>query len=86
MQQIVEYSPEQLKSIFKDDVEPEKIAIVHSNAIAAQNIGIGLMGYVQPALYGVKAYVMESSNGQQRAELQVHRLSRSWLHQVQVVN
>ncbi len=86
VQQIVEYSPEQLKFIFKDDVEPEKIATVHSNAKAAQNIGIGLIGYLQPALYGVKAYVMQSFNGQKQGRAQVHRLSHSRPLQVQSVN
>lgn len=57
--QIVEYSPEQLKAILEEDVEHEQIAIVHANATAAQNIGIALMGYLQPLLYGVKAHVMQ---------------------------
>ena len=59
---MVEYSPQQLKTILQDDVSPENVAIIHANAVAAQNIGIGLMGYLQPAMYGVKVYVMQSLN------------------------
>ncbi|MDX2247271.1 MAG: neuraminidase-like domain-containing protein [Bacteroidia bacterium] len=57
--QIVEYSPEQLKAILEEDVEHEQIAIVHAKAAVAQNVGIALMGYLQPLLYGVKAHVMQ---------------------------
>lgn len=58
--QITEYGSEQFKSLLAEELSEGRSEKIHEQALALQAVSIGLMGYLQPMLFGVTPAVMQS--------------------------
>lgn len=56
--EITHYSKGQFKKVLDKQIPEERLEAIHDQATALKAAGIGLMGYLQPMLFGVSAEVM----------------------------